>query len=65
MLVSLTSGDVKASATMGWLGVGVIASFIAIVPFFKCFVLDYLRTTLNSKRVDGYSEFNLVFLNKK
>ena len=65
LIVTLTSGNAKSSATLGWLGVGFICLLIVVVIIFKAFVLPYQENYLKSCRVDGFSEFNLVYLKKK
>jgi hypothetical protein len=65
ILVTFTSGDKKASATIGWLGVGLIVFLICLVIIFKWFILTHLEASLKARRIDGYSEFNLFYLSKK
>jgi hypothetical protein len=65
ILVTFTSGDAKAAATMGWIGLGIICAFLWILVFLKCYVLEYLNNNLKAARIECYSEFNLVCLGKK
>lgn len=50
---------------MGWLGVGLIVLLICLVIIFKWFILPHMEASLKARRIDGYSEFNLFYLNKK
>jgi hypothetical protein len=46
---------------MGYVGIANIGALIAIVIVFKLFLLEYMATTVKSLKVDGYSEFNMVY----
>lgn len=50
---------------MGWIGVGIFGLLILIVLFFKTFLIEYLTNNSKSLRIDGYSEFNLVYTKVK
>lgn len=50
---------------MGWVGVANLSALIIIVIVFKTFLIDYMTTSVKAHRVEGYSEFNLVYTNTK
>jgi hypothetical protein len=50
---------------MGWVGVASLAFLILVLIVFKLFLIDYMANNAKALRVEGYSEFNLVYSKAK
>jgi fumarate reductase subunit D len=65
LIVSIVAGNAGASAALGWVGVAVIATLILVVLIVKCIVLEHMDATLKSMKIEGVSEYYLVYINSK
>jgi hypothetical protein len=50
---------------MGWVGVASLALIILVLLVFKLFLIDYMANNVKALRIEGYSEFSLVYSKAK
>jgi hypothetical protein len=65
LVVSLASIYENVPDIMGWVGVANLGALIFIVIFFKAYLIEYMTNSTKALRVDGYSEFSLVYSKTK
>ena len=61
LIVTITSIYQGVNYIMGFLGVANLALLFVIVLFFKSYLLEAMANNAKTLRIDGYSEFNLVY----
>ena len=65
LIITLTSLFYNGNYIVGYIGVANLALLITIVIVFKLIVLDYMAASTKALKVQGYSEFNLVYTGVK
>ena len=65
LIITITSLYDGAPSIVGWLGVAVLSLLILIFLFFKFYLLEYLGNSVKALRIDGFSEYNLVYTKSK
>lgn len=66
LIVTLTAtypdyNGFSVNQIMGYVGIATIGALIVAVAVFKLYLLEYMTNTVKSLKVEGYSEFNMVY----
>lgn len=66
LIVTLTAiypayNGFSVNQIMGYVGIANAGALIVIVVVSKLFLIEYMSNTVKSLKIEGYSEFNLVY----